>query len=91
MKRNFDTPEYKAWRQAVLKRDGHKCRWPNCKKHRRLQVHHIRTWAKNLSLRFMVSNGISLCSQHHKNIKGKEHHYVTLFTYILSVQTRKDK
>lgn len=91
MKRNFDTPEYTAWRAAVLKRDGHKCQMPNCKKRRRLQVHHIRRWADSPSLRYSVSNGISLCYQHHKSVKNKEHHYITLFTYIISVQNRKDK
>jgi hypothetical protein len=38
-------------------------------------VHHIRKWASASSLRYEVSNGISLCYNCHKEVTGKEEHY----------------
>lgn len=71
------------WRQLVLERDGHKCRWPGCKKKTRLQVHHIKRYADNAFHRFLESNGISLCWVHHKKVTGKEEQYEIMFYKIL--------
>lgn len=77
-----NTPEYFEWRKKVLKRDKHKCRFPGCKK-RAKQVHHILRWADAPSLRYEVSNGISLCWACHYNIRNQEHLYVELFIRII--------
>jgi 5-methylcytosine-specific restriction endonuclease McrA len=83
MKRNYNDPAYTQWRKDVLKRDKHKCMMPNCKNRSRLQVHHIKRWANASSLRYELSNGITLCSACHKSISGKEHHFEGLFRSII--------
>jgi 5-methylcytosine-specific restriction endonuclease McrA len=57
---------------------------PGCKSKTRLQVHHIRRWSSASSLRYEISNGITLCSTCHKSIKGQEHHYESLFMEIIN-------
>ena len=64
--RNYEDPNYKKWRKEVYRRDGFKCRWPNCKARRGLNAHHIKTWAHYPGLRFDPNNGITLCRYHHK-------------------------
>ena len=58
--RNYEDPNYKKWRKEVYRRDGFKCRWPNCKARRGLNAHHIKTWAHYPGLRFDPNNGITL-------------------------------
>jgi predicted restriction endonuclease len=84
MLRNFNDPNYKKWRKAVYQRDGYKCRWPNCNLKRKLNAHHIKTWADFPGLRFEVANGISLCKYHHDLIKGMENIYESTFLRILA-------
>ena len=83
MKRNYDDPVYKEVRKRVLKRDKHKCQMPNCKKRRRLNVHHIERWADAASLRYETFNMITLCRTCHDSIKDKESHYASLFMDIV--------
>lgn len=67
----------KAWRKAVLKRDGNKCVkcgveagvCKSCMQHVFLQTHHIKTTKTHPALRFTVSNGMTLCRSCH----AKEH------------------
>jgi 5-methylcytosine-specific restriction endonuclease McrA len=84
MKRHYDSPEYKDFRNKVIKRDGRKCMMPGCSSKKRLQVHHIRKWSTASSLRYEISNGITLCSRCHASIKGKEIHYESLFVEIIN-------
>lgn len=84
MRRNFDDPLYKKWRKDVYKRDHHQCRWPNCKVKRKLNAHHIRTWAQYPGLRFDINNGITLCKYHHDLIKGNEEIYAAIFLKMLA-------
>lgn len=81
--RNYQDPNYKKMRSAVLKRDKHKCRMPSCGNTRKLQVHHILTWASAPELRYSVSNGITLCKTCHSSIKGNENLYIELFLRII--------
>jgi 5-methylcytosine-specific restriction endonuclease McrA len=83
MKRNYDDPLYKEFRIRVLNRDKRTCQMPGCKKKTRLQVHHIRPWAKNPHSRYDVNNGITLCKDCHKYITRKEHIYADLFEEII--------
>jgi 5-methylcytosine-specific restriction endonuclease McrA len=84
MKRNYDDPAYEDFRKRVLKRDKKKCQMPGCGHSKKLQVHHIRKWSSASSLRYEISNGITLCVNCHKSIKGKEHHYEALFMEIIN-------
>ena len=45
MIRNFNDPQYKKWRKEIYKRDNHKCQWPGCNSHKKLNAHHIRKWS----------------------------------------------
>lgn len=81
MKRDYDDSTYKNFRLAVLKRDNFTCQM--CKSKQRLNVHHIIKWSSASSLRYDVSNGITLCSFCHKNINGKESSYIQYFTEIV--------
>ena len=92
IKRHYDDV-YKDWRLSVLKRDGFKCQMPGCSysNRRYLQVHHISKWSSSSSLRFEISNGITLCYSCHKSISGKEHHYESLFTDIIRGKNGKRK
>lgn len=84
MKRNYNDSQYKEWRKKVYTRDNHTCQWPNCCSKKRLNAHHIKTWANYPGLRFLVENGITLCYQHHKMIKGMEDIYEICFLKILA-------
>ena len=75
MKRNYDDPIYKQWRQKVYARDKWKCQWPGCTASKYLNAHHIKTWANFPGLRYEVNNGITLCRTHHKIITGNESYY----------------
>lgn len=81
--RDYNNPEYSKWRKEVKERDNNQCQWPGCGSHKRLQVHHIKTWAKYPALRFTTANGITLCRKCHDYIKGKEHDYEFFFLKIL--------
>ena len=67
-----NTQELKNWRRAVYQRDNYTCQRCGVKgtrKHR-LNAHHIKPFAKYPELRFEVSNGITLCYNCHKLLKG---------------------
>ena len=81
--RNYNDPVYKEVRKRVLKRDKHKCQMPDCKKKRRLNVHHIERWVDAASLRYETFNMITLCRTCHDLIKDKESHYAPLFMGIV--------
>lgn len=83
MKRNYQDPAYADWRKKIFQRDK-KCMMPGCNSKRKLQAHHIKRWADASSLRYDISNGITLCSECHKAIKNKENHYEALFMEIVN-------
>ena len=83
MSRDFNDPQYKKWRKLVYKRDNHTWQWLGCNVKKKLNAHHIRTWADFPGLRFEVNNGITLCKSHHKMISGIENIYEAVFIKIL--------
>lgn len=88
-KRNYDDPAYAKWRYAVYARDNHQCQWPECKKKKHLNAHHIKKWADFPSLRLEIHNGITLCRAHHDKIKGREVDFERFFYTILSQKLLK--
>ena len=48
--------------------DGFKC--AECGETKELQVHHIKPWKNNKELRYVVSNGITLCRKCHLKAHG---------------------
>lgn len=81
--RNYLSPEYTKWRTDVKKRDNYQCQWPGCGTNKRIQVHHIKTWAKHPGLRYTIANGITLCRKCHDSIKGKEQDFEFFFLKLL--------
>lgn len=88
-KRDYNDPIYKSWRVAVFKRDGFKCQFPGCKCKTKLNAHHIIRWADAPTMRFVVTNGITLCRSHHKMIEGHENSYMQLFNSIVEEKRKK--
>lgn len=76
-----NTPEYNLWRVAVFKRDKFTCKKCGQKpprKSKRLQAHHILSWANYPALRYDINNGITLCWNCHKEMFHNENGYVEL-------------
>ena len=84
--RDYQDPVYVKWRKDVKERDKYRCQWPGCLSDKKLQVHHIKMWAHNPGLRFVIANGITLCSRCHKSIKGKEQDFESFFLKLLEWQ-----
>jgi hypothetical protein len=65
--------KYIQWRSDVFTRDNWTCQ--TCQSRGiYLEAHHIKSWAKYPRLRYVLSNGVSLCLDCHKltdNYKGK--------------------
>lgn len=69
------TPEYKLWRANVYKRDYWTCQ--DCgKKPKNIVAHHITPFKECLELRYVISNGVTLCRSCHK----KRHKDIGLYT-----------
>lgn len=81
--RDWNSPQYKEWRQSVYKRDNYQCQYPGCHSRRSLTAHHIRKWSDVPTLRYNVDNGITLCWRHHRHIKSNEEYYVSIFMEIV--------
>ncbi len=64
-KRRGLTEPQKQWRKKILIRDRYTCKVCN-KRGGELQVHHIVPWADSIKLRFVISNGATLCIRCHK-------------------------
>lgn len=66
------SPEYKEWRNTVFDRDNYTCQ--NClNMGGTLNAHHIKPFAQYESLRFVVSNGITLCENCHYRLHGRNY------------------
>jgi 5-methylcytosine-specific restriction endonuclease McrA len=81
-------PDYRQFRQAVLRRDNYTCQMPYCGKKKNLRVHHVKIYAKYPTIRTDINNGITLCSKCHKSVHGKEKRYASLFLSIIQGQQR---
>lgn len=60
---------YRNWREAVFKRDNYTCLFCD-KRGVRLEPHHIKPFSQYPRLRFVVSNGITLCYDCHQLTKS---------------------
>lgn len=72
--RALNTVEYKQWRAEVFERDGYKCVQCGYDKGRILQADHIKSWKDYPELRFVVSNGRTLCKNCHIKTSNYGHH-----------------
>lgn len=72
-------------RKKVLVRDNYKCQFPGCKyRGKKLEVHHIITFAYSVALRYVEKNLITLCKKCHHKVKNKETLYASMFNTIIN-------
>lgn len=78
----------KEWRRKVRRRDHYTCQLCQLRRSKtvkiKLHVHHIVRFTDDESLRFILENGVTLCSTCHRLTYGKEGNYTELFNEILS-------
>jgi len=72
-KEGYYSVEYIKWRKKVFERDNYVCQ--GCRANKvYLTAHHKKSWVKYPKLRFILSNGLTLCEDCHKltdNYKGR--------------------
>ena len=74
----------------ILERDNFTCQMCNNSNRRTWKaVHHIIKWSSSASLRYDPDNGITLCHQCHKDVTGKESHYVSYFNEKVKISKNK--
>lgn len=66
--RNKNAAKQRAWSRAVFQRDKFRCQ--TCGSNRNLHAHHVLPYATHRRLRFVVSNGKTLCAQCHSAVHG---------------------
>lgn len=86
-----DYLEYAEWRKSVYKRDYYKC--VCCNKKGRLNAHHLDSYSKNPYLRTVTSNGVTLCTDCHKefhSIYGYRNNNAKQFREYMKKYHKKD-
>jgi 5-methylcytosine-specific restriction endonuclease McrA len=78
----MNTPQYKALRYAAFKRDGYAC--CKCGARGELELHHVKKWSTHEHLRYILGNVITLCTNCHALVTGREEEYEKEFLSILS-------
>lgn len=79
-----DSAEYKEWRIRVYKRDGYRCKMPNCYSNSRdIAAHHIFPKKKYPEKQFDLDNGITLCRKCHEKTFGKEEQFIDALVRIV--------
>lgn len=63
MARYHNTKEARHWKKECIIRDDYTCQI--CGSSEKLQVHHIESARYNPELRYIVSNGVTLCKKCH--------------------------
>lgn len=77
--------EYRKWRNDVLNRDERTCKL--CGSNKRLVAHHIIEAQDDMSLKYEVSNGITLCQICHIEIHvNGSHNYIESLQKAISVE-----
>ena len=71
-KRGRRSGAYENWKKQVYSRDDHRCKINNKDCSGKVEAHHILGWKEHKELRFIVSNGITLCTFHHPRKRDLE-------------------
>ena len=77
--------QYREWMFSIKNRDGWKCRLFNDDCSGRLESHHIFNWIEYPELRYILTNGITLCAFHHPRGREEEKRMIPIFQELLSV------
>ena len=89
------SPEMRAWRKHTFKKGNYQCQLigVGCEKKNphKLEANHIKLFSEYPELRFEPTNGIALCQDCHKYIRGREHRYEELFNLILNNNLQFEK
>lgn len=73
VKRNLrNDGAYLQFVKEVKKRDGNICQRKNENCEGYNIVHHIKSWALHIGLRYKITNGITLCQSHHPRTRDEE-------------------
>jgi len=75
IKKDRTSGKYYNWRRNVFERDSYTCRCCE-EKGGKLNAHHIENFSNNLSLRYEVYNGITLCEKCHLQTSVGSFHYI---------------
>lgn len=79
-----DSAKYKDWRKKVYKRDGYRCKMPNCNSDTRdIAAHHIYPKKNYPKMQFEVNNGITLCRSCHETTYGREEQYIDALVRVI--------
>jgi len=84
IKRDLRSADYVCWRSLVFERDKYTC----ClcgKIGGDLESHHVKTWKNEPTLRFELSNGVTLCRKCHNKTKGKEIKFELFFVEYIKL------
>jgi hypothetical protein len=66
-KQRAPTDEEWAWKRQIRERDEFKCQFPRCSSYsRHNDAHHIAPRSRRPDLKLELSNGITLCRNHHE-------------------------
>lgn len=74
---------YKDWVKLVKSRDKFKCALQNDECLGNLEAHHIFNWRNYKELRYVVSNGITLCHFHHPKKHKEEERMIPIFQELI--------
>ncbi|MDE2020985.1 MAG: HNH endonuclease, partial [Patescibacteria group bacterium] len=66
--RSKNSARQRKWARAVFERDKFRCQV--CGSNRKLNAHHIKPYSTHPRLRFVVSNGKTLCGECHSAVHG---------------------
>ena len=75
---------YNEWRKNVYQRDIWKCRLKSDECCGRIEAHHIFNWVDYPELRYIISNGITLCHFHHPLKWSEEERMIPIFQELIN-------
>ncbi len=74
---------YKEWVKKVKARDNWTCKINNSTCKGKLEAHHIVSWKDSKELRYVLTNGITLCQTHHPHWREHCVEQVDLFKKLI--------